>query len=101
MESRPTSAAPAPNEPASTPAEDLPELYRAILDRVAELERVGSRASAGRIRAEATAAYSNAWDESARKILTGLIVRADRTLSAGDRGGSRAWSFRRRATAAR
>ena len=102
MESRPvpdTAAA----EPTATLAEDLPELYRAILDRVAELERVGARALAGRIRADATRAYSNAWDESARKLLAGLLLRADRSLASGERsrGRSRTWSLRRRSIAFR
>ena len=40
----------------TSPAEELPALYRAILDRVAELEAGGERAKAGRVRREATAA---------------------------------------------
>ena len=99
MESRPTPAAPAPVEPTATLAEDLPELYRAILDRVAELERIGARPIAGRIRADATRAYSSAWDESARRLLLGLIARADRSITSGER--SRTWSFRRRSIALR
>ena len=51
-------------EPASTPANDLPGLYRDILDRVAALEQLGERTQAGRIRMAATQAYSAAWDET-------------------------------------
>ena len=99
MESRPSPAVPVPIEPVATLAEDLPELYRAILDRVADLERIGARPIAGRIRAEATRAYSVAWDESARRQLLGLLARAERARSDDQR--SRGWSLRRRAVAAR
>jgi hypothetical protein len=100
MESRPTlppeSNAP---EPSASVAEDLPELYREILDRVADLERMGARAEAARIRASATRAYSNAWDESARRVLTGLIARAGRAAAAPRH--PRGWLLRRRSVLAR
>ncbi len=99
MESRPPTAVSVSVEPALTPAEDLPELYRAILDRVAELERIGARPMAGRIRADATRAYSDAWDESARRLLLSLLARADRSIATGER--TRTWSFRRRSIAVR
>jgi hypothetical protein len=99
MESRPTPTIDPTAEPTSSLAEDLPGLYRAILERVAELEQAGSRLEAGRIRASATAAYSNAWDESARRALTGLRARADRKLAEPARG--RTWPLRRRSPAAR
>lgn len=99
MESQPTLPVPMPAEPVATIAEDLPEIYRAILDRVADLERNGARPIAGRIRADATRAYSDAWDESARRLLLGLLARADRGLATGER--PRGWSFRRRTVAAR
>ena len=99
MESRSTpSDQPAPESAASV-AEDLPELYRTILDRVAELERFGSRTEAGQIRASATRAYSNAWDASAQRLLLGLLARADRRLVAPTR--SRSWLLRRRFAATR
>ena len=100
MESQPAVPAPAASlDPTSSVAEDLPEIYRAILERVAVLERIGARAEAGRIRAEATRAYSNAWDEAARRVLVGLLARADRSTETPAR--TRAWSIRRRTTAAR
>ena len=74
-------------------------MYRTILERVADLERLGARAEAGRIRVDATRAYSSAWDEAARRELLGLIVRADRTAGAPVR--SRGWSLRRRSAASR
>jgi hypothetical protein len=57
----------------STPAEDLPALYRAILDAVADLEAMDERPLAARIRRNATAAYSRAWDERARRRLQLLL----------------------------
>jgi hypothetical protein len=86
-------------EPGASVAEDLPTLYRAILDRVAGLERVGARVEAARIRHEATEAYSNAWDEGARRNLVTLIARADRTTAPPTR--ARGWPLRRRSAAAR
>ncbi len=59
-----------------TPAEELPSLYRAILDRIAELEAAGQRADAVRIRRDATRSYSRAWDARARSELEGLLRRA-------------------------
>lgn len=60
----------------NSPAEELPALYRAILDRVADLESEGDRARAARVRATATRIYSRAWDEPARRGLTDLLRRA-------------------------
>jgi len=100
MESAPTVPIPASAaEPAATVAEDLPELYREILDRVAALERIGLRVEAARIRADATRAYSDAWDEAARRVLAALLIRADRAVAPPDR--HRGWSFRRRSAVAR
>jgi hypothetical protein len=97
MESRPSiPAEPADSEPTASVADDLPELYREILDRVAHLERTGAREEAGRIRVQATRAYSAAWDEAARRVLLGLIARADRTATPPAR--PRGWSIRRRST---
>ena len=65
----------------NSPAEELPALYRAVLDRVAELERDGSRAEAGRVRATATRIYSRAWDPRARRGLEDLLRRTARPPS--------------------
>jgi hypothetical protein len=99
MESRPSPDAPTPDEIPVTLAEDLPEIYRAILDRVAELERIGARHDAGRIRLSATRVYSEAWNESARRQLLGLLARAQRGLVVQQR--PRGWTLRRRSAAAR
>lgn len=99
MESQPTPVAPPAPDSVASVAEDLPELYRTILDRVADLERVGSRTEAGRIREAATRAYSNAWDASAQRALLALLGRADRRLDTPTR--PRGWSLRRRSVAIR
>ncbi len=70
-----------------TPAEELPALYRAILDRVARLEADGERGEAGRVRRQATAAYSRAWDDRARRQLSRLLREADRPTAAERRQG--------------
>jgi hypothetical protein len=62
------------------PAEDLPALYRAVLDGVAELERRGQRQMAGSIRRDAITAYSAAWDDRHRTHLSGLVNRVRREL---------------------
>lgn len=100
MEPRPSPAPPTVAvEIVSTPADDLPGLYRDILDRVAELEQIGERAQAGRIRMAATQAYSEAWNETGRGRLLGLISRADRVIAGHDR--PRGWTLRRRSATAR
>ena len=69
------------------PAEELPALYRAILDRVAELEAAGERTRAARLRSDATDAYSKAWDERARRRLETLLRRSDPQPDADRPGG--------------
>jgi len=61
-------------EPKSA-SEELPDLYRAVLDRVAELEATRERDLANRVRAEAAHIYSRAWDERARRELLALLRR--------------------------
>ena len=55
--------------------EELPALYRAVLDRVAELESSGQRDLANRVRAEAIRIYSRSWDDRARRRLEALLRR--------------------------
>ena len=62
-------------EPKSA-SEELPALYRAVLDRVAELEAAHERDLANRVRTEATHIYSRAWDERARRELLALLRRS-------------------------
>ena len=61
-------------EPKSA-SEELPDLFRAVLDRVAELESSRDRDLANRVRAEAIHIYSRAWDERARRDLLALLRR--------------------------
>jgi hypothetical protein len=63
-------------------AQDLPALYRAVLDRVAEFEASGKRGLANRIRADATRIYSRAWDDRARRDLETLLRRNSLELAA-------------------
>ncbi len=66
----------------NSPAEELPALYRAILDRVAVLEAAGERAQAAQLRTDAREAYSRAWDERARRRLETLLRRSERVPGA-------------------
>jgi len=61
-------------EPMSA-AEELPALYRALLDRVAQIEAEGRRPAAYRLRKEATRIYSRSWDNRARRALQGMLQR--------------------------
>ncbi len=66
-------------------AQSLPELYRAVLERVVSLEHTGRRDEALIIRRAAVAAYSRAWDDRAHKRLASLRDRAERVLDGIDR----------------
>lgn len=57
-------------------AEELPALYRAVLDRIAQIDASGQRAAAYRIRVEATRIYSRAWDDRARRGLEAILRQA-------------------------
>ncbi len=78
-------------------AEELPSLYRAILDRVAELEAVGRRSEAARMRMSATQIYSRAWDERARRRLTDLLARHARPVAGAAKPNAGQGRFRGRA----
>jgi hypothetical protein len=54
-------------------AEELPALYRALLDRIAQIDAAGHRAAGYRIRVQATQIYSRAWDDRARRGLEELL----------------------------
>jgi hypothetical protein len=68
-------------------AEALPALYRAILDRVAEMEADGRRTEAAKVRSAATQIYSRAWDEKARRRLETLLQRNARPVAGRAVGG--------------
>jgi hypothetical protein len=57
-------------------AEELPALYRAVLDRIAQIDASGQRAVGYRLRVEATRIYSRAWDDRARRGLEALLRQA-------------------------
>jgi hypothetical protein len=65
-------------------AEEFPGLYRTILDGIAELERVGQRDEAARIRKAATAAYSGAWGAAGYRRLELQRQRMERALAGPD-----------------
>jgi hypothetical protein len=76
----------APVVPPTSPSHDLPALYRVVLDGVAALEGRGERVTAAAIRREAIAAYSAAWDDRHRSVLSSLVARVRRELErASDR----------------
>jgi hypothetical protein len=56
-------------------AEELPALYRAVLDRIAELSAGGDRRTANQVRAEAIRIYARAWDARAYRELQALLRR--------------------------
>ncbi len=66
-------------------AETLPDAYRAVLDRIADLEAAGYRREADLIRRDAIAAYSRRWNERTSVRLVRLGERAARVLDGRDR----------------
>jgi hypothetical protein len=61
-------------------AEVLPVLYRSVLDAVGRLEARGLRREAATLRADATEAYSGAWNPAAVRRLTSLRDRAEKVI---------------------
>jgi hypothetical protein len=72
------------------PAEELPTLYRAVLETVARLERAGERSFAFEIRRKALRTYSTRWDEGGRRALLRLDRDAQARLDAVPRAVTRA-----------
>ena len=62
-----------------TIAETLPRLYRDVLDGLARLERLGAMNDAARLRTEAIAGYSRAWDAVCHARLQALLGRIETT----------------------
>ena len=66
-------------------AELMPGLYREVLDAVALLEQSGQRREADRVRAQATGAYSKAWNQVAARRLRRLRDDARRVVAGHQR----------------
>ncbi len=64
-------------EPLASVAEELPALYRDVLDALADLERRGDRTIAIRLRREALATYALPWDAETQRKLEHLRGRID------------------------
>lgn len=71
------------------PAEELPTLYRSVLETVARLERLGERSFAWDVRRRALKTYSTRWDEPGRRSLEKLDREAQARLTATRRAGAR------------
>ncbi len=65
-----------------TPTEEMPTLYRAVLDTVWRLERLGERDFALRTRHRAVTTYATHWDEGGRRELIRINRDALRRLAA-------------------
>jgi hypothetical protein len=50
-------------------SDEVPQIYRLILELVGELERIGARGEATRARQQAITIYSRGWNESSRRRL--------------------------------
>jgi hypothetical protein len=74
---------------AHSPAEELPTLYRAVLETVARLERAGERSFAFDVRQKALHTYSTRWDEGGRRSLIRLDRDAQARLQASNRAVAR------------
>ena len=71
-------------------AEILPGLYRAVLDRVGQLESAGHRDAAAVMRTKAIRIYSRAWDDRARRDLETLLRQHGIEISGRSRSRRRA-----------
>ncbi len=64
-----------------TPSEEMPMLYRAVLDTVWRLERLGERDFAFSVRQRAVHTYATRWDDGGRKELARINADALRRLA--------------------
>jgi hypothetical protein len=63
-------------------AEWLPERYRNVLDRIADLEASGRHLAADGVRRQAIRVYSRTWTRATARRLDDLAARAERLLAA-------------------
>ena len=70
-------------------AETLPETYRRVLDRIADLDVAGYRREADLVRRDAIRAYARRWNGHTATQLDRLAERAERVLGGRDRARSR------------
>ena len=77
-------------ETPASPADELPALYREILDGLAPLERGPYRAEALRIRARASSVYAQSWSEAGRRSLQNLLRQIQRLSSRRERAEAKA-----------
>jgi hypothetical protein len=64
-----------------SPSEEMPSLYRAVLDTVWRLERLGERDFALLVRQRAVRTYATRWDDGGRKELVRINAEALRRLA--------------------
>jgi hypothetical protein len=68
-----------------TPSEEMPTLYRAVLDTVWRLERLGEREYALELRRRAVKTYATRWDEGGQRDLVKINRDALRRLASTGR----------------
>jgi len=94
-------------ETPASPADELPALYRAILDGLAPLERTAMRREALLIRSRASQIYAQSWSGDGRKRLQALLRRIERLTARNERataldpqptGDRQRWRLLRRPT---
>jgi hypothetical protein len=67
------------------PAEELPVVYREVLDALARLEAAGDRAAAYDLRTRAQRTYATRWDDGGLRALRKLVREAEGRLTSGRR----------------
>ena len=81
VESLPSQTPGAVSESRPAACEDVPALFRAILDLVADAERAGLREQGERARSEAIRIYARGWDDAGRRQLELIAERLTRRLA--------------------